>query len=109
MGTWQIVRYFAQYKYLVEQKSGLHASDEAFKAAYTDAIGNAMKFIGVAADVYMGLFDDNKYIAEMKEEFSKAEKKPAGPKFIPKAKAEQMKVIAIGRADQYDQSLTNVE
>lgn len=56
-------------KYLVSQQNGLRASDEAFKAAYTDAIGNAMKFIGVAADVHMGLFDDNKYVQQMKEEF----------------------------------------
>lgn len=56
-------------KYVISQQSGLRASDEAFKAAYTDAIGNAMKFIGVAADVHMGLFDDNKYVADMKAEF----------------------------------------
>lgn len=56
-------------KYVISQRDGLRASDEAFKAAYTDAIGNAMKFIGVAADVHMGLFDDNKYVADMKAEF----------------------------------------
>ena len=40
--------------------------DEAFKKAYTDAIMNALKFIGVGADVHMGIFDDNKY-EELKE------------------------------------------
>lgn len=63
-------------KYLISQQSGLRASDEAFKAAYTDAIGNAMKFIGVAADVHMGLFDDSKYVQLMREEF-KDESAPA--------------------------------
>lgn len=89
-------------KYLISQSSGLRASDEAFKAAYTDAIGNAMKFIGVAADVHMGLFDDNKYVAEMKAEFSKETSAPESPqsKFIPKAKAEQMKLVAVGKADK---------
>jgi hypothetical protein len=89
-------------KYLISQQSGLRASDEAFKAAYTDAIGNAMKFIGVAADVHMGKFDDNKYVAEMKDEFTAKAPgaAPAGPKFITKAKAEEMKLIAIGRADK---------
>lgn len=56
-------------KALVKQTSGTKSSDEAFKAAYTDALSNAMKFIGVAADVHMGLFDDNKYVQEMKNEF----------------------------------------
>ena len=43
--------------------------DEAFKKAYTDALSNAMKFIGVAADVHMGLFDDNKYVQQVRGEF----------------------------------------
>ena len=43
--------------------------DEAFKKAFTDAIMNAFKFIGVAADVNMGRFDDNKYVEAMKREF----------------------------------------
>lgn len=44
--------------------------DEAFKKAFTDAIMNAFKFLGVAADVHMGLFDDSKYVQEMRDEFS---------------------------------------
>ena len=38
-------------KVVVKQSSGLRTDDEAFKKAYTDALGNAMKFIGVGADV----------------------------------------------------------
>lgn len=56
-------------KLLIKGNNGSRTSDEAFKAAYTDALSNAMKLIGVAADVHMGLFDDNKYVAEMKAEF----------------------------------------
>jgi hypothetical protein len=47
----------------------LFHDDEAFKKAFTDAIGNAFKFIGVGADVHMGLFEDSKYLAEMTKEF----------------------------------------
>ena len=47
---------------LVEQESsGLHASDEGYKMAITDALSVAMKMIGVAADVYAGLMDGSKY------------------------------------------------
>lgn len=56
-------------KVLIRGKEGTRSSDEAFKAAYTDAIGNATKFIGVGADIHMGLFEDNKYVQAMKEEF----------------------------------------
>lgn len=57
-------------KVLTKQSSGLRSNDEAFKAAYTDALSNAMKQIGMSADVHMGLFDDDKYVREMKREFA---------------------------------------
>lgn len=52
--------------YLVKKdKNGIHGNDEAFKMATTDALGTAMKMIGVAADVYRGLIangtSDSKY------------------------------------------------
>lgn len=43
--------------------------DEAFKKAFTDALTNAFKFIGVGADVHMGMFDDNKYVNAVAHEF----------------------------------------
>lgn len=40
---------------LVEKEyKGLHVNDEAVKMAVTDALGNAMKMLGVAADIYRG-------------------------------------------------------
>jgi len=42
-------------------KNGLESNDEAFKMATTDALGVAMKAIGVAADIYAGLWDGSKY------------------------------------------------
>lgn len=48
--------------------------DEAFKKAYTDAVTNALKMIGVGADVHMGMFDDNKYVNTLQAEFKAEEK-----------------------------------
>lgn len=39
----------------------LHNNDEAYKMAVTDALGTAMKMIGVAADIYAGKWDGSKY------------------------------------------------
>lgn len=50
--------------------------DEAFKKAFTDAITNALKMIGVGADVHMGMFDDSKYVNTMREEFSEPKLEP---------------------------------
>lgn len=73
-------------KFVTKGKDGSRTSDEAFKAAYTDALGNAMKFIGVAADIHMGLFDDSKYLQEAREAFAGTPKDSAGqPKRITKA------------------------
>ena len=44
--------------------------DEAFKKAFTDAVGNAFKFLGVGADVHMGQFDDSKYVRDVAAEFA---------------------------------------
>lgn len=47
-------------KVVAKESSGPHHSDEAYKMATTDALSVAMKQLGVAADVYMGL-SDSKY------------------------------------------------
>jgi hypothetical protein len=40
------------------------SDDEAFKMAYTDALGNALKHLGANADIYFKLWDGNKYVDE---------------------------------------------
>jgi len=64
-----------------KNKYGLNSDDEAFKKAFTDAVTNALKMIGVGADVHMGLFDDSKYVNSMLEEFSDP---PANEQAAPK-------------------------
>ena len=45
-----------------KERGGLYANDEAYKMAITDALGTAMRMLGVAADVYLQNFDGAKYI-----------------------------------------------
>jgi hypothetical protein len=42
-------------KALVKRQTGPVADDEAFKKAFTDALGNAFLRVGVSADVHMGM------------------------------------------------------
>ncbi len=56
-----------------KDKNGIHGNDEAFKMAITDALGNAAKMIGVAADIYRGLYD-SKY--ERQNETQCSSKRP---------------------------------
>jgi len=39
---------------LAKEKNGLHADDEAYKKAWTDAISSCCKQLGIGADVYWG-------------------------------------------------------
>lgn len=57
-------------KVISKNKHGLFSDDEAFKKAFTDAVGNAFKFVGVGADIHMGQFDDSKYVQQMEKEFA---------------------------------------
>jgi len=69
---------------LVQQESrGLHANDEGFKMATTDAIGTAMKMIGIASDIYAGKWDGSKY------QDTKEKQPPKDPKELLSKKGEQ--------------------
>jgi len=70
-------------KVLGKNKYGPYTNDEAFKSSYTDALSNAMKQIGVGADIHMGLFEDEKYVRETEREFD-ADIERLAPKNAPR-------------------------
>lgn len=59
---------------LKKESAGLHANDEAYKMATTDALGSALKMIGVAADVYWEA--GSKYTRGQPKETITSENKP---------------------------------
>jgi hypothetical protein len=46
---------------VTNERNGIHVSDEGYKMAETDALSTAMKKIGIAGDIYAGLWDGSKY------------------------------------------------
>jgi len=46
---------------IAKEKAGMHPNDEGYKMAITDALGTAMKMIGVASSIYEGSYDGSKY------------------------------------------------
>lgn len=78
------------------------SDDEAFKKAFTDATTNALKMIGMGADVHMGMFDDSKYVNTIAKEFEaeKAGEKKPEPK--PISAAEQKRQLAAIDQDLLD-------
>ena len=47
---------------VAKETAGLYSSDECYKMAVTDALSVAMKMLGVASDIYEGLWDGSKYV-----------------------------------------------
>lgn len=108
-------------KIVVKDKNGLRSNDEAMKMAYTDALGTALKYVGVASEIYEGNFDGSKYAdpvvasglaveinedqaIEIKKlvELSGADEK----RFLSHAKAESINSILAG---DFDRLKTNLQ
>lgn len=60
------VEHFGQTTFVGQNKKGFFTDEEAPKKSLTDAIGKALSMLGFCADVYLGLFDDNKYVNDRK-------------------------------------------
>jgi hypothetical protein len=46
---------------LKKETRGMHSTDEGYKMAVTDALSVACKALGIAGDIYAGLWDGSKY------------------------------------------------
>jgi hypothetical protein len=77
------------WNYSVKYKSWSKNNDVHKKVA-TDALTKALSMLGFSADVFMGLFDDNKYVTEVGAEFA-AEKAEAAKEQEKIAKARETK------------------
>ncbi len=58
------------------ERSGMHNNDEGFKMAVTDAVGTAIKMLGVGSEIYAGRWDGSKYKEKPEDESSEKQKKP---------------------------------
>jgi hypothetical protein len=89
-------------KVVAKFSSGLKSDDEAFKKAFTDAITNALKMIGVGADVHMGMFDDSKYVNAVGQEFAQEKEQVAKSSAQLKRDGEWERVTKSIAADMVD-------
>ena len=94
---------YGQTKALMKTKNGLMLDEDAPKKSLTDAIVKAASHLGIAANIFLGRWDDQKYVAEVNKEFRGEEKTgqatatiPADPPFDPRAAADRI----IGRLNK---------
>ena len=102
--------------------SGVRSSGKTFidedapKKSVTDALVKALSMIGFAGDIFMGRYDDSKYIAELREEARAAKEQPASAprqsapakEPIDPAESEQVRELCIKALDLAD-SLADLE
>lgn len=72
---------YGQTKALMKTKNGLMSDEDAPKKSLTDAIVKAASHIGIAANIFLGRWDDQKYVAEVNAEYreKEADESPDAP------------------------------
>lgn len=75
-----------------KNRNGPFTDEDAPKKSVTDALVKALSMIGFAGDIFMGRYDDSKYVSELKAE--EAEKEKAGKAPKPTSAAEQKRQLA---------------
>lgn len=70
-----VIPSYGQTTFVGKNKNGLFTDEEAPKKSLTDATTKALSWLGFSADVFLGLYDDNKYVNDRKHEFAG----PVGP------------------------------
>lgn len=73
----------ADINFYNKTKNGFKVENDITKKVATDALTKGLSKLGFNADVFEGLFDDNKYVQQMKQEFANPqENKPEKPKGV---------------------------
>lgn len=81
------VIHFGQTIFVGRNKNGFFTDEEAPKKSMTDAMSKCLSLIGFSADVHLGLYDDNKYVADLRKEFGTDKNVKSGSK--PEGKREE--------------------
>jgi len=63
------IEHFGQTQFVGKNKNGHFTDEEAPKKSLTDAISKCLSGLGFAADIHLGLYDDNRYVNDLKRDF----------------------------------------
>jgi hypothetical protein len=99
------VEHFGQTEFVYKNKNGLQTDEEAPKKSLTDAMSKCLSLLGFSADIFLGLYDDNKYVQGLREEFSPAitaEQAATIREWIDAAEADEAKFCAVYETESVD-------
>ena len=76
------VEQYGQTTMVGSNKNGAFTDEEAPKKSITDAMSKCLSLLGFGSDVHLGLFDDNKYVADRQREAGRSDKRPVSEQDI---------------------------
>lgn len=74
---------YGQTKALMKTRNGIMSDEDAPKKSLTDAIVKAASHLGIAANIFLGRWDDQKYVASVADEYRERNEGEATPKQEP--------------------------
>jgi hypothetical protein len=82
------VQQYGQTLLVGRNRLGVYTDEEAAKKSLTDAMSKCLSLLGFSADVYLGRYDDNKYLQEITAEFAEKREREAHERSRPIAEAQ---------------------
>lgn len=68
-----VVPAIGQTTFVGRNKNGIYTDEEAPKKSLTDALSKGLSWLGFSADIHLGLYDDNKYVNDLRHKISEEE------------------------------------
>jgi hypothetical protein len=62
------IEHFGQTQFVGKNKNGYYTDEEAPKKSLTDAVSKCLSLLGFAADIHLGMYDDNRYVNDRKQD-----------------------------------------
>ena len=64
-----VVEQFGQTMIVSKNRNGIVSDEEAPKKSYSDAMSKCLSALGFSADIYLGQYDDNKYVNSLERQY----------------------------------------
>lgn len=64
------IYHFGQTQFVGKNKNGYYTDEEAPKKSLTDALSKCFSMLGFSADIFTGMYDDNRYVNDIRKKFA---------------------------------------
>ena len=101
------VEHVGQTMFAGKNKNGPYTDEDAPKKSVTDALVKALSMIGFAGDIFMGRYDDSKYVSELRREIEQNAFDDIADAYLSKARADILCFATPGELREWWEKSTN--